>query len=386
MDFDERIILILSLAPYIQPELLDIFLIKNDNLNSGFTQVGGIKGKHHAGFIPTGETAAFILAANNLENRFGIAEIFGKEHIFYKHKILQLEPVAAIEPFLSGALHISTAYLHLFTGGSTYQPDYGIHFPAKKITTDMDWSDLVLAEHTLNEVMEIRDWINHGDNLLSDREMKKRIKPGYRAVFYGSPGTGKTLTASLLGKAADLDVYRINLSVVASTNMVETERNIAAVFDYAESKKCLLFFDEADALFGKRTQIQNSNDRYANLEIAYLLQRIEDYPGVIILSTNLKSNLDEALTRRFQNIIYFAKPDIEQRKRLWQNSFSDKTLLEDKIDLHNISSQYELTGASINNIVRFASLMTMKRGDNVILLKDLLQGIRKEFEKNGKAL
>jgi AAA+ superfamily predicted ATPase len=384
MNFDERIILLLSLVPHVQPQLLDVFFVKNADYDRGFTELGGIKGKNHSGFIPTGETAAFILAANSLEGRFYVTELFGEDHFFQKHKILHLVNSASDEPFLSGVLSIYTEYLNYFTSGVTHKPDYNINFPAKRITTSMEWDDLVLEEHTLNEVMEISDWIKHGDHILNDWGMKKKIKAGYRVLFYGPPGTGKTLTASLLGKTAGLDVYRIDLSMVVSKYIGETEKNLANIFDQAENKNWLLFFDEADALFGKRTQTTSSNDRHANQEVSYLLQRIEDYPGVVILATNLKANLDEAFTRRFQSMIYFPIPNAWQRKKLWKNSFSDKTLLEEKTDLDDISNKYELTGGAIINITRFASLMAMKRNDNIILLHDVMEGIRREFGKDGK--
>jgi AAA+ superfamily predicted ATPase len=383
MNFDERIILILSLVPHVQPQLLDVFFVKNADYARGFTELGGIEGKNHSGFIPTGETAAFILAANSLENRFRIIEVFGEDHFFHKHKILRLINAATDEPFLSGVLNIYTEYLNYFTSGTAQKTDYDIDFPAKRITTEMEWSDLVLEDRTLNEVMLISDWIKLGDSVLNDWGMNKRIKSGYRALFYGSTGTGKTLTASLLGKTVGLDVYRINLSMVISKYIGETEKSLANIFEQAENKNWLLFFDEANALFGKRTQSSNSHDRYANQEISYLLQRIEEYPGLVILATNLKANLDDAYIRRFQSKIHFAIPNAWHRKKLWQNSFSDKTVLEEKINLDDISEKYELAGGAIINIIQFASLMAIKRESNIILLNDLMEGIRREFEKAG---
>ena len=386
VNFEERVILLLSLAPHVQPHLLDVFFVKNADYDRGFTEFGGIKGKNHSGFIPTGETAAFILAANNLESRFSIMEIFNEDHFFQKFKILRLVNSASDEPFLSGVLSIYTEYLNYFTSGSSQKPDYNINFPAKRIFTGLDWDDLVLESHTLNEVLEIRDWIEFGDTLLNDWGLKKKIKPGYRALFYGPPGTGKTLTACLLGKAADLDVYRIDLSMVVSKYIGETEKNLANIFDQAQNKNWLLFFDEADALFGKRTQTSSSNDRPANQEISYLLQRIEDYPGVVMLATNLKANLDEAFTRRFQSMIYFAMPNENQRKKLWKNSFSEKTTLEEKVNLDEISKKYELAGGAIINVTRYSSMMAIKNRSTTILLKDILEGIRREFGKDGKIM
>jgi len=386
INFAERVILLLSLAPHIQPHLLDVFFVKNADYDRGFTEFGGIKGKNHSGFMPTGETAAFILAANNLADRFTILEIFNDDHFFQKFKILKLVSTAPEEPFLSGVLTIAVEYLNYFTSGTSQKPDYNINFPAKRIFTELDWDDLVLDAHTLKEVLEIRDWIEYGDALLNDWGMKKMIKPGYRALFYGPPGTGKTLTACLLGKAAGLDVYRIDLSMVVSKYIGETEKNLANIFDQAQNKNWLLFFDEADALFGKRTQTSSSNDRHANQEVSYLLQRIEDYPGVVMLATNLKANLDEAFTRRFQSMIYFAMPNESQRKRLWKNAFSAKTVFEEKINLDNISKKYELAGGAIINISRYSSMMAIKSASTTILLQDILEGIRREFAKDGKVM
>jgi SpoVK/Ycf46/Vps4 family AAA+-type ATPase len=263
---------------------------------------------------------------------------------------------------------------------------FSMNIIAKKITTSLDWDDLVLDDFVLEEVLEISAWIKNFNSILDDWGLSKKLKPGYRSLFYGPPGTGKTLTASLLGKSAGLEVYRINLSMVVSKYIGETEKNLANIFDQAENKNWLLFFDEADALFGKRKKTSSSDDWYANQKISYLLQRIEVYPGVVILATNLKVDLDESLSRRFQSMIFFAMPNEWNRKKLWQNSFSDKTMLEEKIDLNDISSKYELTGGTIVDIARFASLMAMKRTDNIILLNDLMEGIRREFGKDGKIL
>lgn len=384
LNFQERVVLLLALAPHVQPHLLDVFFVKNADYDRGFTEFGGIKGQNHGGFIPTGETAAFVLAVNDFEKRFSLLSIFSEEHLFRKQNILALQSSANNEPYLSGPIALFPEYLTYFTLGTTHRPDFSINFPAKRISTALDWSDLVLEEHILEEIVEIRDWVVHGDTLLNEWEMHKKIKPGFRALFYGPPGTGKTLTASLIGKTTGLDVYRIDLSMVVSKFIGETEKNLANIFDQAQNKNWILFFDEADSLFGKRTQTTSSNDRYANQEVSYLLQRIEDFPGVVILATNLKANLDEAFSRRFQAMIYFPLPGIEQRLSLWKQSFSEKTVLEKGLDLAEIAEKYELAGGAIINVTRHASLMALKRGENIITKRDLIAGIRKEFLKEGK--
>jgi AAA+ superfamily predicted ATPase len=386
LSFRERVVLLLALAPHIQPQLLDVFFVKNANYDRGFTEFGGIKGQNHGGFIPTAETVAFVLAVNDFEKRFELFSVFSDEHVFRKLNILQLQTPLGNEPFLSGVITMSPEYLTYVTLGTSHKPDFSMQFPAKRLSTDAGWEDLVLDEVILDEVMEIRDWVIHGDTLMNDWQMRKRIKPGYRTLFYGPPGTGKTMTATLLGKSTGLDVYRVDLSMVVSKFIGETEKNLGNIFDQAQNKNWILFFDEADALFGKRTQTSSSNDRYANQEVSYLLQRIEDFPGVVILATNLRANLDEAFSRRFQSMIYFALPGPEQRLRLWEQSFSEKSVNGDDVDLKDIAEKYELAGGAIINVTRYASLMALKRRSNIILKKDILAGIRKEFLKEGKTV
>ena len=384
MTFSERFVMALAVAPHVQPHLLDVFFVKNSNYDRGFTEFGGTKGLNHGGFIPTGETASFILSDNDLVKRFELLKIFDEDHFFRKYKILDLVHTQSQEPFLSGVLTLSGEYLSYFTSGISVKPDYGINFPAKRISTSLDWEDLVLDDSIREEIGEIRDWIEHGQTLLNDWGLSKKIKPGFRTLFYGPPGTGKTLTASLLGKSAGLDVYRIDLSMVVSKFIGETEKNLANVFDQAENKNWILFFDEADALFGKRTQASSSNDRHANQEVSYLLQRVEDFPGVVILATNLKANLDDAFSRRFQSMIYFPMPGPEQRKNLWKKAFSEHTVLEENFNLDELAYKHEMAGGAIINVVRYSCMKALKRGDNRILRKDVVDGIRKEFGKDGK--
>jgi predicted DNA-binding protein YlxM (UPF0122 family) len=382
--FEERLILILSLAVHIQPQILDIFFTKNSDYNKEFTEFGGYKGKTHVGFIPTGETAIFILAGSSLEQRFKVLEILSTDHIFYKEQILTLENNESNEPFLSGVLSLSIEYLNLFTHGNQNKPDYNSNFPAKLIQTNLNWSDLIVSDEVIRELEELKDWMIHGEDLMNLWGLKKNIKQGYRVLFYGPPGTGKTLTACLLGKFSNKDVYRIDLSLVVSKFIGETEKNLGKIFDQAVNKEWILFFDEADALFGKRTQTSSSNDRYANQEVSYLLQKIEDFPGIIILATNLKANLDEAFARRFQNMIYFNMPNSTQRNLLWRNAFSNFSRFDDDVKFDEIADKFEISGGAITNVVRYCSLKAFKRENKTITNEDIISGIRKEMQKEGK--
>ena len=386
MGVQERLVVQLALAPHTCPQLLDRFFTKNELYGRGFTEFGGIRGQHHSGFLPTGETVAFLLAANDLTQRFQVMKFFDPDHYFARQKILSLEKDRSSEPLLSGALTISREYLSFFTTGTEYKPNFSTEFPAKRISTTLDWEDLVLEDYLLRDVQEIHHWLEYHQTLMQEWNMAKKIKPGYRSLFYGPPGTGKTLTASLLGKTTNLDVYRVDLSKVVSKYIGETEKNMANIFDQAENKSWILFFDEADALFGKRTNASDSKDRHANQEVAYLLQRVEDFPGLVILASNLKSNIDEAFIRRFQSMIYFPMPGPEQRLRLWQNAMAGTCEADANLDLRDISETYEVSGGAINNIMLYCALRAIQRGSNVIYHEDIVDGIRREFKKEGKTV
>ncbi|MCP4983815.1 MAG: ATP-binding protein [Gammaproteobacteria bacterium] len=386
MDFDERIVLVLAMIPHVRPQMLDLLFIRNKNLDRGYTEFGGWQGKYHGGFLPTGETAAFFLAGQDLARRFALSRLFQADHFFARSAILRIQRETEDEPFLSGALIVSADLLSRCTSGLSHKPDYSISFPAKLISTRLGWDDLVLAPQVLAEIDIIKTWMRHSTTIMHDWGLEKTIKPGYRSLFYGPPGTGKTLTATLIGDELGVDVYRIDLSMVVSKYIGETEKNLANVFDQAQHKNWILFFDEADALFGKRTQTISSNDRYANQEVSYLLQRVEDYPGIVILATNLKDNIDEAFARRFQSMVYFPLPDVALRRKLWQNTLNGRADLADGVDLKQLASEYELSGGAITNVVRYGAISALQMNRDSINREDLVKGVTKELRKEGKTI
>ena len=359
--FEERVIVMLALMPHIKPQALDTFFLQNGALDRQFTQFGGWKGLSHGGFLPTGETAVFIIAGDDPIKRCEVVRMFQRDHWFYTSNILRLEGANEGEPFLSGQLRVSEEFLSHVLLDREYKPDYSIGFPAKLITTPLEWEDMVLDYQTHEALEEINIWIEHQHTILEDWGLKRILKAGYRALFYGPPGTGKTLAATLLGKKNNMDVYRVDLSMIVSKYIGETEKNLAKVFDLAENRNWILFFDEADALFGKRTTTNTSNDRHANQEVAYLLQRIEDFPGTVILATNLKSNIDEAFSRRFQSIIYFPMPSEDLRAELWRSMLPKEWLGDDAEELIATAAQSELSGGSIANVVRKCAVQLVSK-------------------------
>ena len=386
MGFAERIVLMLCLIPHLRPQTLDLLFAQNSITARTYSEFGGQRQKALSGFLPTAETAVFILAGKSLELRFAAQQLFDEQHYLSKRGLIKVEHQGPGEPFLNAAIAITTDYLHRLTHGHQHKPDYSVSFPAKLIASPLGWGDLVLAPEIMEEIDHLNTWLLYHTTIMRDWGLAKSVKPGYRALFFGPPGTGKTLTATLLGANAGVDVYRIDLSMVVSKYIGETEKNLAGVFDQAENKNWILFFDEADALFGKRTQTSSSNDRHANQEISYLLQRVEDFPGVVILASNIKANIDEAFARRFQSIIYFPLPDEVQRLQLWQKLLPDPSRLGADVDLALLAEKFELSGGSLTNVVRYAAIRATRLARAVINQADLLEGINKELLKEGRTL
>ncbi|QDK82127.1 ATP-binding protein [Spirosoma sp. KCTC 42546] len=384
LDEAELIILLLTLIPHLQPGFFDTIIREHLPDGGEFPEFGGVRGTSHRGLLPTGETALFILAGNDLEKRLMLYDLFSSDHFFARERILYLEDVKPGEPRLSGRLILDPDYVELFTTGRVSAPAMSMHFPAQRISTDMEWNDLVLPTPIFTQIRDIEHWIHHYDTLRTEWQMSHRLKPGYRVLFYGPPGTGKTLTATLLGKYTNRDVYRVDLSLVVSKYIGETEKNLANLFDKAHAKNWILFFDEADALFGKRTETRDAHDRYANQEVAFLLQKIEEFDGLVILASNLKNNIDPAFARRFQAMIHFPLPNATERLVLWQKSIPSAVRLDPELPVEHLSGRYELSGAAILNIVQFCSLRALSRQEDILTATDVIEGIRLEFQKEGK--
>lgn len=381
----EEIILVASaIVPHILPGFFDKIIQRFLPSGGDFPEFGGIKSENQRGMLPTGETVLFILAGTDLNERLDYLRIFDKSNRLFKHHILRLENVKSGEPILSGKLLIEAEFVEVITTGKVSLPPLSIDFPAEHLQSQLVWEDLVLPDQVWSQIKDLQVWLKHKDTLYSDWELGKKLKPGYRALFYGPPGTGKTITATLLGKYTQKEVFRIDLSMVVSKYIGETEKNLAALFDKAENKDWILFFDEADAIFGKRTGVRDAHDKYANQEVSYLLQRLEAYDGLVILASNFRSNIDNAFIRRFNAIIYFPPPKVEDRVLLWEKSLPDRMSLDKDLKLREIAERYELNGSHIMNIVQYISLISLENR-NFILSKDLMiKGIKRELEKEGK--
>jgi hypothetical protein len=384
LDRSARLVLALALAPQFQPERLDPFCVRNAALDRPFTEFGGTTGPQ-GGFLPTGETALFLVAGTDPSARVAAMPVFAPEHPLRQLGIVALDAAPPGRSPLSGVLTLARDQMSMLVTGQAAKPDYSADFPARRLTTRLTWDDLVLAPDVRDQVGHIAAWIAHELRILDAWGLRRALAPGYRALFYGPPGTGKTLTAALLGQQAGLDVYRIDLSMVVSKYIGETEKNLAGVFDQAAHRNWILFFDEADALFGARTAATTSNDRFANQEVAYLLQRIEDCPCVVILATNLRGNIDDAFSRRFQSLVGFTRPDMAERAQLWRGVLSGDVPLAGDVRVDDLA-RHDLVGGAIVNVVRHAAVTALRRGRDCIAQSDLLGAITSETRKEGRTL
>ena len=379
--FTEYLVMFLALLPHVRPGLLDREIRAALSQDTDLAEIGGIRDPDSRAFLPTAETALFLLAGDDLEARFDAQRLFSADHWFSRDGVLRVaEPVEGAS-LLSGRLIMARDWVERFTVGRPRELRHSTSFPASRITTPLDWSDLVLEPAVMERIGELHNWVRHRDTLMRGWGMANRLRPGYRVLFHGPPGTGKTLTATLLGKATQRDVYRVELSTVVSKYIGETEKNLAQLFDQARHRDWILFFDEADALFGKRTGVKDAHDRYANQEISYLLQRVEEFDGLVILASNLRSNIDDAFSRRFNDLIRFPFPNENERQAIWSRMLPPHS---NRDRLVGALSGFELSGGNIANVVQFAALRAIAGENNEIQLEDALIGIQREYEKEGK--
>lgn len=248
------------------------------------------------------------------------------------------------------------------------------------------WDQLVLQEPQLNQLKDASHRLFLQARVLNEWQFLKgrRGARGVRMLFAGPPGTGKTLSAEVLAQALNVDLLQIDLSRVVSKWIGETEKNLADVFLTAESAKAVLFFDEADALFGKRTEVSDAHDRYANLETAYLLSRLERYDGLAILATNYRQNIDTAFSRRLDFIVEFEEPGCEEREKLWQCHLPEQAPLDKDVSIAELASLYPIVGGHIRNAA-VAAAYSAAQENTAIKRRHFIEAIRREYEKSGKA-
>jgi DNA polymerase III delta prime subunit len=256
---------------------------------------------------------------------------------------------------------------------------------AQKVATVHHWPDLVLPPRTLQQLREICAAEKYRSLVYSDWGFDRRLMhgKGLNALFSGPSGTGKTMSAGIVARELALDLYKIDLSSVISKYIGETEKHLSQIFREARSSNAILFFDEADAIFGKRSEVKDAHDRYANVEVAYLLQKMEEYEGVVILATNFRKNIDDAFTRRIHYIVEFPLPEAQYRERIWRNLIPATAPLAEDVDFAFLARQFDLAGGSIRNITLAAALLAAEEGGE-IRMEHFVLATSRELQKMGK--
>ncbi len=256
---------------------------------------------------------------------------------------------------------------------------------AQKIEPRYVWEDMVLPEIPMTMLRELVSMVQSRPLVLDTWGLGRKLTAGsgVSALFSGPPGTGKTLAAQIMANQLGIDLYRIDLSTVVSKFVGETEKNLERIFSEASDSNAILFFDEADAIFGKRSEVKDAHDRYANIEVGYLLQRMENYDGVAILATNLRANLDDAFTRRLQFIVNFPFPEEEYRLRIWQVLMPPDLPRADNLDLELMAKRFKLAGGNIRNILVSAAFLAAADG-GCMTMSHLMHGAKREIQKMGR--
>jgi SpoVK/Ycf46/Vps4 family AAA+-type ATPase len=256
---------------------------------------------------------------------------------------------------------------------------------AIRLEPSFAWDDLVLPERQQSVLKSISGYLRHRDLVLSDWGYDRTVArtQGLKVLFAGESGTGKTMAAQILARELGLDLFRIDLAAVVSKYIGETEKNLDAIFQAAEGSNAILFFDEADALFGKRSEVRDSHDRYANLEVAYLLQKMECYEGGVILATNFRHNIDEAFLRRLDFVIDFPFPSEDDRRRIWRLLLPDAAPVADDVDVDFLATQFKLSGGSIRNASLMAAFLAADDGHRIDM-RHLVRAVALEYGKLGR--
>ncbi|MCU0430586.1 MAG: ATP-binding protein [Cytophagaceae bacterium] len=379
----EKLMLVLAYTAQLKPALLDPLLLTKPDSKIRYRDFGGYIDQTDGRLSPTLQTAVYLLAGKN-DIKAGVYYEIIRSSVLLREQILKLKPIKSeTDHPLHQLLEIDLAYYHYLMNGKKPRFQESEDFPAYVLETNKSMEDLILKPNTLDHLRGPMNFVKHYDELYGDEATRKLIKPGYVLMLYGPPGTGKTMTAAVMGKELGIDVYAVNLSRIVSKYIGETEKNLEKVFNRLQDRKCILFFDEADALFGKRTEVSDAKDRYANQEVAYLLQRIEQFPGLVILASNFRQNLDDAFKRRIINSIFIPPPDVELRRIMWRRSLPPAFSVEEPESIDRFAEKHSLTGANIANIIKLACIEALSQGTHVIATSVLEHFIRFELMKEG---
>ena len=358
----DRVLLALGIASAHYPSLFKSFIQIEESSSAFAIDVGGEYNKTNRSFKPTFQTALFLLAGKDLSlwslyNAKLIAEsVLLQNDIIYNRTETD---------FIYGKIELDKAYLNYFLSGKKPRLDHGTYFPGSLYESDLTLDDIVLEPMVREQIKPIGQYIKALESGFF-KSNEHHFKSGFIALFYGAPGTGKTMLAGILANTYGIDMYHVDLSQVVSKYIGETEKNLEILFNRLQGKNCMLFFDEADSLFGKRSDVKDAHDRYANQEVSYLLQRIEKFDGLTVLASNFENNMDEAFKRRIDLSINIIRPTEATREALWKQYLPKNVMFESEAFLKHLAKDYSYTGSNIRNIMKNVAIALHNEGGKSI--------------------
>lgn len=370
----ERLVLAMALSVHLQRDVLTEHFAKDDL----FWKAAVVRNKQQNQLLPTFETALFVLSGSGTTKRFQFLSIFEVNHTFYRLSVLEVDGTVGGESIYNQVLSLTPTFRDLFIQNKETKPKFSPDFPAQVVHTRLNWEDMILSPSTASKLQEVRDDLELFGPMIEEWGMQNHAAEGCRILFHGDSGTGKTLAAKLLGKSMGRPVFRVDISSVVSKYVGETSKRLGQLFDMAERKSWILFFDEGDALFGQRTGTSGSEggSHYANQDTAFLLQRIENFDGIVIVASNLRTNMDAAFIRRFEHKVKFEGLNHEEQHKLWQQVLPAAVSLHSDIQLAKLIPTYSLSPALIAKTAQRVCRMTYKKKLTVIDKDDFLLCLR----------
>lgn len=384
---EEKLVLLLAALPHVRPTLLNSLI---QQLAENAAKLPGKIASQGVTFLPTGNTALFLLAGNAPQQRLHWQRsLFNVHHELAKRGILKLQEVPPGEPMMDGFLKLSEEYLHWFVNGTDFKPVMDASFPAEQLTTQVKWDDLIVPDKTQRGIQELLDWTQNFASLKAQAHFWGDRK-GYRCLMYGAPGTGKTMMARLLSKTGPREVWRVDATRIVSKFVGETTKNLKRMFEVAQHQDVIIFIDEGEGLFSNRSQeARNAQDTFVNQDIGYLLQAIEEYPGIILVATNNLSNMDDAFLRRFDTRIEFELPNDQMLYRLWTQALQSFEL-DESIDLQTLSyyqakenrvknnEHLQVTGAKIALVRDYLTMQALKKDSWQLTAQELVLALKQK--------
>lgn len=379
----DRVLLTLALAALFKPAVLLPFVLAAGEPEKR-VRFGGAFHKESPKFLPTTQTGIFLLAGADEELSAYYHCYFNSKHRLFTSNVLLVHNEEG-KSFFESEIRLNEQFLATILVGTAPRLDGDSGFPAKRSKHTHTLRDVTLSETTLAELDKLKRFARNMKSLWALPDGAK-YRNNFIGIFSGDPGTGKSHTAEAIGNELSLPVYKVNFAQLVSKYIGETEKNLERIFDRFSGQPSILFFDEAESIFSKRTEVKDSHDKHSNNEQSFLLQKIEEYNGIVILATNvqnLSQYFDKAFQRRIRQIITFPFPEFQERRKLWQNALGNSFSYEEDL-VNRLAMNYQLTGGGIYNIISEGVLEALDRNSNIITFEMLEPAIMDEFKKTGR--